>query len=70
MQANSDISESNVLAVRSRYRQNWKQRLLAMGMAIQEDIADLIRRSFSVFHRQFMQIRRGINLAVFAIHIA
>ena len=70
MQANSDISESNVLAVRSRYRQNWKQRLLTMGMAIQEDIADLIRRSFSVFHRQFMQIRRGINLAVFAIHMA
>jgi hypothetical protein len=70
MQKNSDISESNVLAVRSRYRRNWKERLLSMGMAIRDGIADLIRRSFSVFHRQFMQIRRGINLAVFSIHIA
>lgn len=70
MQGNCDITESNVLAVRSRYRRNWKQRLLTMGMAMQDNIADLIRRSFSVFHRQFMQIRRGINLAIFAIHIA
>ena len=38
-------------------------------MAIRDGIADLIRRSFSVFHRQFMQIRCGINLAVFSIHI-
>lgn len=70
MQSNCDITESNVLAVRSRYRRNWKERLLSMGMTLQVDIADLIQRSFFVFHRQFMQIRRGINLAVFAIHIA
>lgn len=70
MQSNCDITESNILAVRSRYRRNWKERLLSMGMTLQVDIADLIQRSFFVFHRQFMQIRRGINLAVFAIHIA
>lgn len=70
MQANSDITESNVLAVRSRYRRNWKERLLTMGMNLEAGIADLIQRSFSVFHRQFMQIRRGINLADFSIHIA
>jgi hypothetical protein len=70
MEANSDISESNILAVRSRYRRNWKERLLSMGMSLETGIADLIRRSFSIFHRQFMQIRRGINLAIFAIHIA
>ena len=70
MQSNCDITESNVLAVRSRYRRNWKERLLSMGMTLQVDIADLIQRSFFVFHRQFMQIHRGINLAVFAIHIA
>ena len=70
MQSNCDITESNVLAVRSRYRQNWKERILSMGMTLQVDIADLIQRSFFVFHRQFMQIHRGINLAVFAIHIA
>ena len=69
MQANSDITESNVLAVRSRYRQSWKERLLTMGMNLKASIADLVQRSFSVFHRQFMQIHRGINLAVFSIHI-
>ena len=36
MQANSDITESNVLAVRSRYRRNWKERLLTMGSKIQD----------------------------------
>lgn len=70
MQSNSDITESNVLAVRSRYRRNWKERLLTLGMNLEADIAELVQRSFSFFHRQFMQIRCGINLAVFLIHIA
>ena len=70
MQENNDISESNILAVRSRYRKNWKERLLTMGHGIRDDIADLIRKAFSFFHRQFMQIRCGINLAIFSIHIA
>lgn len=65
MQSNCDITESNILAVRSRYRRNWKERLLTMGMRVQTDIVDLIKGSFSVFHRQFMQIRGGINLAAF-----
>ena len=54
MQSNCDITESNILAVRSRYRRNWKERLLTMGMRVQTDIVDLIKGSFSVFHRQFM----------------
>ncbi|MCR4884286.1 MAG: DUF6431 domain-containing protein [Clostridiales bacterium] len=70
MQENSDISESNILAVRSRYRKNWRERLLTMGRELQDDIANLIRNAFSFFYRQFMQIRCGINLAVFSIHIA
>lgn len=70
MQANSDITESNILAIRSRYRKQWKERLLTMGQQLQNDIANLIRNAFSFFHRQFMQIRSGINQAVFSIHIA
>ena len=70
MRENSDITESSVLAVRSRYRKHWKERLLTMGQALQNNIVDLIRNAFSFFHRQFMQIRCGINLAVFSIHIA
>ncbi len=69
MQENSDITESNVLAIRSRYRRSWKERILAMGQQLQTDIAELIRRSFATFHRQFMQIHRGINLAFLTIHI-
>ena len=69
MQANSDITESNVLAIRNRYRRNWKERLLTIGKDVRDDIDKLIQRAFSAFHRQFMQIHRGINLAVFSIHI-
>lgn len=69
MQENSDISESNILAVRSRYRKNWKERLLTMGRLLWNDISDLIRTAFSFFHRQFMQIHCGTNLEVFSIHI-
>ena len=69
MQDNTDITESNVLAVKSRYRQEWKERLATMAMKVQDSILDLIRRAFQSFHRQFMQIHRGINLEAFLIHI-
>lgn len=69
MQANCDITESNVLAVRSRYKRKWKERLRTLGIEIRDSIANLIQRSFSAFHRLFMQIHRGINLADFTIHI-
>ena len=70
MEDNNDITESNVLAVRSRFKKYWKERLLSMGRDLREDIAGLIRHCFAHFHRQFMQIRRGMNLAEFNIHIA
>ena len=70
MQDNTDITESNVLAVKSRYRQEWKERLATMAMKVQDSILDLIRRAFQSFHRQFMQIHRGINLEAFLIHIS
>ena len=69
MEENSDISESNVLAVRSRYRKHWKERLASMGRTIQDKIQDLIQRAFQVFHHQFMQIHRGINMDALGIHI-
>lgn len=69
MQENSDITESNIMAIRSRYRKKWKERLLTMGRKVQDDIANLIRDSFSCFHRQFMQIHRGKNLTALSIHI-
>lgn len=69
MQGNSDIMESNILAIRGRYRKNWKERLLTLSRKLQDDIAHLIQDSFSFFHRQFMQIHCGINLTAFSIHI-
>jgi len=69
MQENNDLTESNILAVRGRYRKNWRERLLTMGRKPHDDITNLIRDSFSLFHRQFMQIHRGINLTALSIHI-
>ena len=69
MQDNTDITESNILSIRSRYKQHWKERLRAIGCKLQNKIADIIRKAFLNFHRQFMQIHKGVNLAFMQIHI-
>ncbi len=70
MEANQDITESNVAAVKRRYKKHWKERVAAMEREITDGISELIRAAFSTFHRQFMQIRSGINLENFSIHLA
>ncbi len=67
---NLDITDSDVYAVKRRYKEQWKERLNTMKKKITDSLGELIRSSFSEFHRQFMQIRRGINLEFFAVHIA
>lgn len=69
LEDNPQITESDVAAVKRRFRKHWKERLAAMGKEITDSISDLIRTAFAYFHRQFMQIRSGINLGNFAIHI-
>lgn len=52
MQGNSDITESNILAIRGRYRKNWKERLLTLSWKLQDDIAHLIQ-DLIVIHMAF-----------------
>lgn len=69
LEDNQGITESDVAAVKRRFKKHWKERLAAMGKEITDSISDLIRTAFSFFHRQFMQIRSGINLTFFSIHL-
>lgn len=69
LEGNQDITESDVAAVKRRFKKHWKERLAAMGKEITDSIYDLVCSAFSNFHRQFMQIRSGINLAFFSIHL-
>lgn len=60
MDANVQITESDVLRIRHRFKKHWAQRLMTMGMDLCCAISDLIQASFSWFNRQFLQIRRGV----------
>ena len=53
MKGNSDITESNILAIRGRYRKNWKERLLSLSRKLQDDIAHLIQ-DLIVIHMGFL----------------
>lgn len=65
MDANVQITESDVLRIRHRFKKHWAQRLMTMGMDLCCAISDLIQASFSWFNRQFLQIRRGTNIKIF-----
>lgn len=69
MEGNPEITESDIRAVKRRFKQQWKERLLTMGHRITDRLEDLIQSAFSIFHRQFMQIRRGINLEFSVTHL-
>lgn len=60
-----DVSENDVYHVKKEFAKHWKQRLLSVGLSISTSAETLIQRSFDSFHRQFMQIRRGVNLKIF-----
>lgn len=60
MTDNPEITESDVLRIRDRYKKHWEQRLNTMGMKLHNAISDLILSSFAWFNRQFLQIRRGV----------
>ena len=69
LEVNQKITESDVAAVKRRFKKHWKERLAAMEKEITDNISDLVHSAFSIFHRQFMQIRSGINLAFSSIHL-
>lgn len=57
---NSDITESDVLRIRVRFRCHWKERLASIGADIHIALLDLLTCCYAAFERQFMQVRRGV----------
>jgi len=57
---NPALDESTLRHVITRYREHWKQRLLTFRISMQP-LSSLIRQCFSLFGRQFMQIKPTIN---------
>lgn len=69
MNDNCDISESDIRAAKRRFKEHWKERLRSIDRLISDKVEDLVQAAFSHFHRQFLQIRRGINLENLAVHL-
>lgn len=65
LESNPDITEADAYHIRKMYKKHWQQRLLVIGLILSMPIQKLTANSFSAFHRQFMQIRRGVNLHIF-----
>lgn len=61
MGANPDIDESCISYILRQYRRYWKQRLLSEAIPLSQ-ITILIKKCFSAFKRQFMQIRGSPNI--------
>ena len=54
------VDENNLKSIIRNYRLHWKQRLLSMRLHL-PDIPSLISGCFSLFSRQFMQIKSTSN---------
>lgn len=67
---NPDITESDVLRVRARFRKYWRERLAAAFTDLNAALTVLLDRCYKCFFRQFMQVRHGIYLRFCPIHIA
>jgi hypothetical protein len=59
MLLNPYIDEGNIVYVIKQYLHHWKQKLFAFGLSINNC---LIKNCFFVFKRQFMQIKRTLNI--------
>lgn len=57
---NPSVDEKTAESIVRRYRLFWKQRLLCESVSLSE-LGALIRRCFSLYSMQFMQIRRTSN---------
>lgn len=64
MDNNSDITESDVLHIRARFRRYWKARLDAAFAELNSSLQSILDRCYSSYSRQFMQIKRGVYLRI------
>jgi hypothetical protein len=61
------IDESNTSYIIKSFRQNWKERLSSYGISLDNQ---LIIMCFKYFSRQFMQVKRTVNILFFNTHIS
>lgn len=58
---NDSIDESTLRYIVRQYRRHWSQRLLSEGLSL-TDLSNLVSGCFRHYRRQFMQIRRTVNI--------
>ena len=61
LKSNFSIDENNIRSVILRYRKYWKSRILSYNI-LRYPLTSLVKQCFSIFERQFMQIRSTLNL--------
>lgn len=61
LKSNNSIDESSFRHIIRQYLKHWKQKLLSEKITL-SPLPDLIQSCFGHYSRQFMQIRRTINL--------
>lgn len=61
METNPDVDESCISYILHQYRRHWKQRLISEAILL-SPITILIKKCFSSFKRNFMQIRGTSNI--------
>lgn len=66
MEAKPVIDESNIQYLIKQFKMYWKERLIAYRVLLNKD---LTKRCFQAFNRQFMQIKRTVNILFSINHI-
>ena len=61
MEHNPELDENDLYHVMSQYRRHWEQRLFSHGIGF-DSVSHLVYQCFSLFHRQFMQIKNTPNI--------
>ncbi len=61
------IDESNTRYIIKSFRQHWKERLSSYGISLDKQ---LTRMCFKYFSRQFMQVKKTVNILFYNTHIS
>ena len=69
MNNNLLIDETNVSHIIRNFRKYWKQRLIAYSISLNQEISVFIKECFQHCFRQFMQIKRTVNILYDCTHI-
>lgn len=62
MEGNTDITEEDIYRIKMKYKMEWKERLASASLDLKINVLELVSSCFFAFEKQFMQVRRGINI--------